>query len=344
VGRFFAAIILCASVVLIAAAPTPTPTPTPVPISTPVLTAPTTPPPLPPGVAGTVLVYPFDVQTGANPKIGAAIAEILGEEMSQAGSLVVLPIPIGIKRADFLSHAREQHADFYISGYVTPVGDAAAVVEQVVSVESGVILFSQTAQVQSVADVASQSLQARSEILAFLGRATQSMQQAPSSGTPAPQTTNGAQMQLKGINGIVDSVFRHHGPTPTPAPIVKPNRGIFVVAPTASAGITTADLKEATDELYFALQHYYTAQVAPATANVSAAANSICGTNRNNTVASGTISQVIPKHGHATATFVLSVYTCFGAKLEDVTGTGQSPKAAIDAAVASYASAHPDNS
>jgi hypothetical protein len=342
VGRFFAAIILCASVVLIAAAPTPTSTP--VPISTPVLTAPTTPPPLPPGVAGTVLVYPFDVQTGADPKIGTAIAEILGQEMSQAGSLVVLPIPLGIKRADFLSHARDQHADFYISGYVTPVGDAAAVVEQVVSVESGVILFSQTAQVQSVADVASQSLQARSEILAFLGRSTQSMQETPSSSTPAPQTTNGAQMQLKGINGIVDSVFHHRGATPTPAPVVKPNRGVFVVAPTALAGITTADLKDTTNEMYFALQHYYTAQMAPATSNVSASANSICGTNRNNTIASGTISQVIPKHGHATATFVLSVYTCFGAKLEDITGTGQSPKAAVDAAVASYATAHPDNS
>jgi hypothetical protein len=217
-------------------------------------------------------------------------------------------------------------------------------VEQVVSVESGVILFSQTAQVQSVADVASQSLQARSEILAFLGRTTQSMQQAPSSSTPAPQTTNGAQMQLKGINGIVDSVFHHRGPTPTPAPVVKPNRGVFVVAPTALAGITTADLKDTTNELYFAMQHYYTAQMAPATSNVSASANSICGTNRNNTIASGTISQVIPKHGHATATFVLSVYTCFGAKLEDITGTGQSPKAAVDAAVASYATAHPDNS
>ena len=83
--------------------------------------------------------------------------------------------------------------------------------------------------------------------------------------------------------------------------------------------------------------------MAPATANVSASADSICGTNRNNTIASGTIAQVIPKRGRATSTFVLSVYTCFGAKLGDVTGTGSSPKAAVDAAVASYASAHPDN-
>jgi hypothetical protein len=340
VGRIFAALLLCASVVLIAAAPTPTPAP----LTAPVLTPPTTPPPLPPGVAGTVLVYPFDVQTGADQKIGTAIAEILGQEMSAAGSLVVLPVPTGIKRADFLSNAREQHADFYISGYVTPVGDAAAVVEQVVSVESGVILFSQTAQVQSVADVASQSLQARSQILTFLGRGTQSMQQTQQSQTPAPQTTNGAQVQLRGINGIVDSVFHHHGATPSPTPGVKPARGIFLVPPTAAAGVTPTDLKDTGDELYFALQRHYTTQMAAATSNVSASADAICGSKRNNTVASGTISRVIPKRGRAVSTFVLSVYTCFGAQLEQVTGTGESVKQAVDAAVASYATTHPDNS
>ncbi|HEY1428910.1 MAG TPA: hypothetical protein VGF18_05015 [Candidatus Tumulicola sp.] len=289
-------------------------------------------------------MYPFDVQTGADAKIGTAIAEILAQEMSSAGSLVVLPVPTGVKRADFLNNAREQHADFYISGYVTPVGDSAAVVEQVVSVESGVILFSQTAQVQSVSDVASQSLQARSQILAFLGRGTQTMQQSHSNSTPQPQTTNGAQVPLKGISGIVDSVFHHHGPTPTPPPVVRPSRGMLVVAPTAQAGVTTADLKDTSDELFFALQRHYTAQMAPATANVAASADTICGANRNNTIASGTISRVIPKRGKPTSTFVLSVYTCFGAKLGDVTGTGETVKQAVDSAVSSYAAAHPDNS
>jgi hypothetical protein len=341
VGRFFGALFLvCASLITIAAAPSPTPAP----ITTPLLTVPTPPPPLPPGVAGSVLVYPFDVQTGADQKIGTAIAEIIAQEMSAAGSLIVLPVPTGIKRENFLENAREQHADFYISGYVTPVGDAAAVVEQVVSVDSGVIRFSQTAQVQSVSDVASQSLQARSEILALLGRGTPSMQQAPSNSTPAPKSSNGAQVQLKGINAIVDSVFHHRGATPTPSPVVRPARGIFVVAPVAQAGVTPSDLKDATDEFYFALQRHYTAKVAPATADVAASANSICGTNRNNTIASGTIARVIPKRGKPTSTFVLSVYTCFGAKLDAATGTGETVKQAVDSAVSSYAEAHPDNS
>jgi hypothetical protein len=101
------------------------------------------------------MVYPFDVQTGADPRLGQAIAQILAQEMVAAGEISVPPVPQGVKRANFLENARAARADFYISGYVTPVGESAAVVEQVVSVESGVILFSQTAQVTSVADVAS---------------------------------------------------------------------------------------------------------------------------------------------------------------------------------------------
>jgi len=105
---------------------------------------PPTPAPGPPSVGQTpvVMVYPFDVQTGADPRIGVAIAQILGQEMTAAGGISVPQIPQGIKRVDFLTYARVNHADFYISGYVTPVGDSAAVVEQVVSVDSGVILFS----------------------------------------------------------------------------------------------------------------------------------------------------------------------------------------------------------
>ena len=115
--------------------------------------------------------------------------------MTAAGGITVPPIPKDVKRADFLDYAQNAHADFYISGYVTPVGDSAAVVEQVVSCESGVIVFSQTAQVTSVADVASQSLLARSQILGLLGRGTQNVN-TQTANTPAPTSTNGAKVPI----------------------------------------------------------------------------------------------------------------------------------------------------
>jgi hypothetical protein len=326
--------LLSSSIVLAAATPPPPPPPTPGPPVS--------------GQNPSVIVYPFDVQTGADPKIGIAIAQILAQEMVAAGGIAVPPVPQGVKRADFLQYAHNANADFYISGYVTPVGDSAAVVEQVVSVESGVILFSQTAQVSSVADVASQSLLARSQILAFVGRGTQTVQ-TQTANTPAPTSTNGAQVPLRGIASIVDSVFKHGhgGATATPGPAIKPLRGVIVTSVGASGYTTAADLTNATHELYFALNRAFSAQMSSASvapADVGRYADQICGANRDNTIASGTLQVAPAHHGKQDVTFNLAVYTCFGAVLEHEIGKGSSVKSAVDAAAAAYAAAHPDNS
>ena len=99
-------------------------------------------------------------------KIGLAMAQITAQEMSAAGGITIAGVPTGIIRANFLdSDARTQKVDYYISGYVTPVGEIAAVVIQLVAVDSGIIIYSQTAQVATVADVASQALVERDAIL-----------------------------------------------------------------------------------------------------------------------------------------------------------------------------------
>jgi len=336
-ARFLGLALVCASLAFATAATPPAATPPP-PTPPPVATAP------PAAETPVVLIYPFDVQTGADPRIGTAIATILGQEMTAAGGIEVPPIPQGVKRADFLQNARVAHADFYISGYVTPVGDSAAVVEQVVSVDSGVILFSQTAQVSSVADVASQSLLARSQILAFLGRGTENVG-TQTSNTPAPTSTNGAQVPLSGIGSIVNSVFKHKGPAhkPTPGPVVKPSRGV-IVAPVSPTGYVAAgDLTNAGRELYFALNAHFNTTMTALTSNVAQSTDAICGSNRDNTIATGTLQETPARHGKEMI-FTLDVYTCFGAVLATTTGKGSSIKTAVDSAVNAYAAAHPDNS
>jgi TolB-like protein len=310
------------------------------------------PPPLPspaPAPAGieqmpSVVIYPFDVQQGSDPRIGIAIAQILAQEMNAAGGITVLPVQQGIKRADFLTNAHTQKADFYISGYVTPVGDSAAVVEQVVSVESGVILFSQTAQVASVADVASQSLLAREQILAVVGRGTENVQTRPNN-TPAPTSTNGAQVPIQGLGSIVSSVFGKHrsSHTPTPGPVVKPSRGVIVAPVSASGAIGTTDLTSAGRELYFAMNGHFKTQMTSVTSNAQQSADTICGPNRDNTVATGTLAES-SVHRRTEYQFDLFVYTCFGATLGHHTGKASSIKNAVDTAVSAYATAHPDNS
>jgi hypothetical protein len=341
--RVLGLLLLCSSIAFVAASAPPQPSPQPSPV----------PPPLPSpapasdsiGALPTVLIYPFDVQTGADPKLGFAIAQILAQEMAAAGGITVRAIPQGVKRADFLETARAASADFYISGYVTPVGDSAAVVEQVVSVESGVILFSQTAQVSSVADVASQSLLARSQILAFVGHDTESVQ-TQAANTPAPTSTNGAQVPISGIGSIVDSVFKHKGPgrTPAPAPATKPARGVIIAPVVISGFVVAAEVTNAARELYLALNRYFTIRMSAVTSPPAQSADAICGSDRNNTIAAGTLQETPASHNRVAVTFVLSIYTCFGAELDHQVGKGNSLKAAVDAAVAAYVKAHPDNS
>ena len=300
-----------------------------------------TPAPLPPSVdrQPVILVYPFDVQTGADTKLGGAVAQIFGQEMQAAGGVSVLAVPQGITRANFLSNARSEGAEFYISGYVTQVGDIASVVEQVVSVDSGVILFSQTAQVNTVADVASVSLLARTEILTFLGRTTQTVQ-TQGGNAPAPTSTNGATVPISGIGNIVDSVFHHHASshaTPLPAS-AKPPRGVIVAPVTAGGAVVAADLPNATHELYYATNRFFNVQLTSVTTDPAKTADAICGANRNNTIAAGALTE-----SGRQITFVLNVYTCFGAQLASETEKAGSVKAAVDNAVAAYVKEHPDN-
>ena len=323
--------LLCASLLFATAAAPPSPAPSP--------------PPAGIEQMPVVVIYPFDVQAGVDPRLGIAIAVILAKVMTAAGGISVLPVPQNVKRADFLTNARAGRADFYISGYVTPVGDRGSVVEQVVSVDSGTILFSQTAQVGTEVDVASQSLLAREQILAFVGRGTQNVETQPAN-TPAPTSTNGAQMPIQGLGSIVSSVFKHKGSahTPAPAAAVKPSRGVIVAPLTASGYVAPTDLTSASHELYFALNARFNAQMTGVTTtNVGQSTDAICGSNRNNTIATGALQET-REHGKPQISFDLVVYTCFGSVLGRAAGKGTTIKTAIDAAVSGYASEHPDNS
>jgi hypothetical protein len=345
--RLFGVLLLCSSVAFLAAAPPstlPATTPTPLPLLLPAATA------APNNNASpVVIIYPFEVQGGMDQKIGLAMAQITAQEMSAAGGITIAGVPTGIIRASFLDNARTQKADYYISGYVTPVGDIAAVVIQLVAVDSGIIIYSQTAQVATVADVASQALVERDAILVSAHPGSR-QSVAEGKGTPAPTATNGASMNVAGLGGIVDSVFgKHPKASPKPGagatPIPKPARGVIVSAVTGSPDLA-AQFTNATSFLYTSLNKYYTAQMTGVTGDVSKSADAICGTNRNNTIATGTLAPAVPanKHAKPQVVFTLSIYTCFGAKLDQQIGTADNANKAIATAVMLYQTAHPDNS
>lgn len=342
-------VLLCSSLALLAVTPTPTPTPqpkTPVKSASPAASAtPFT------SKAPAVVVYPFDQSGELQAHTGEAIAQIFSQAMVTSGDVTVLPVGTGVKRADFLTNARKVNADYYISGYITPVGQGAAVVQQLVSVDSGVIVYSNTAQIYSVPDVASQALTSRQIILQLSGRGADVSSQNTANATPTPGAKNGAEVSLGGLGGIVQSIFRRGSknttePAVASTPHAKPSRGVLVAR--VAGSVAPGDLTSATAALERSLAARFNTKMSTADSTaIQRQADTVCGASRNNTIAAGTLAS--ERGGgrysaHNVNVFTLTVYTCFGAPIYTTTTRDADLDKAVDAAVAAYDKVHPENS
>ena len=365
--RLFGVLLLCSSLAFIAAAPSPSPSPAPAPSVKPT-TAPTAAPAVRPASKGSkatplpspsatpfvsaapsVVVYPFETPTDVNSKVGFGIAQIFSQVFVNSGNLTVLAIGQGVKRSDYQTNARAKHADYYIAGYVQPIGNEAAVVAQLVNVNSGTSAYSQTAQISSVQDVASQALTFDGIIQQMEHREQVNITDSGSP-TPAPEATNGANVKINGLTNAVSSLFKggksKGGPSAQPTPkVVKPTRGVIVARINGNA--SGGDLTSATNYLVNSFNRAYNAKASPISpANVAKSTDALCGTQRDNTVSSGTLN--VRREGgglgaHNVYDFTLNVYTCFGAQLFTTNTSDRNIAKAIDDAVEAYAKDHPDN-
>lgn len=337
--RLLAAFALCSSLVLIGATPLIGTTPTPMPVAT-ATAAPTAPP-----VEPSVVVYPFDVGSGLPKNAGTQIQQILMQQLLHAGGIEVITPSAGVQRANFLSSARGAHADYYISGFLTQVGDSAAMTTQIVATQSGIMLRSNTVQIETAQDAAAQAMVARDVMFVYSGIGQDQMAAAPeATSTSAPSSTdNGASVKIGG--GVFD--FLHHGKKASDAGakvVTKPSR-IAIVA-RLIGNLDGSALTAATQHLHAQLSRSFNTRLGDLeSGTVAAKANAVCGSDRDATIIGGSIERTPGHLFHKESdVFKMRVYTCFGAVLYDEQGEGSSVNAAIDAAVASYASAHPDNS
>lgn len=319
---------------LIAASPKPLPTPLPSP--SPIPPAPNTP---------VVLIYPFEAPPDLDQKYGMAIAQIYAQVMAQTGGVTVLQIPTAIKREDYGKFAHVQHADYYVSGYIQPIGAGAAIVTQVVDVVSDISVYSATTNISDVQDIGSQALTARTVILQAAGLDRPELNAGPAD-TPTPSSTAGASVP---ITDVLSGLFKGKpkvakagaAQTPTPA---KPSRGVLIVRPAGNAGAKA--LGEGGDDLYRALDtHFRTTMTTAAATDLAKSADSICGAHRDNTVVSGVlnVAHVGGFRPHDSYTFTLNVYACFGALLYTNTQTNDNYARAIHDAVEAYYTDHPEN-
>jgi hypothetical protein len=226
---------------------------------------------------------------------------------------------------------------------MTPLGNGVSLVEQVVSTRSGTIVYGQTAEIESFQDATAQATMIHDGIVSREKSISDAYQSAQAQATSTPMPSNQANIG-EGIKGLA-GLFKHRAKeTPAPAS-AKPSKGILVVR--VGGALPSSDLTKATNELYSALgSHYNTRLTGAAPQNLAKEADGICGSDRNNTIATGTASAKMVRKGFGSRpqyTFLLDVYTCFGAKLASSSGTGDSIASAIRSAVADYVTNHPTN-
>lgn len=291
-----------------------------------------------------MVVFPFGASSDIAPGNGAKAADLFVQVMNSAGGIDTIGAPTTVARPDYLTYAKSVNADYYVSGYMTPLGNGVSLVEQVVSTRSGTMLTGQTAQIQSFEDASSQAISIHDAIIAQIRGLQQ--EYAAAQATAAPTAMPSGQANIgKGLADIA-GLF-HHGKSksaPTVA-ITKPAKGVLVAH--VNGSVPAGNLSSATSELYSALNTYYNARMTNSPGlNLTKTADSLCGSNRNNTIATGMLSAKSERHGFGTRTnwtFTLDVYTCWGAKLATQSATAGSLKDAVTDAVTSYAKAYPEN-
>jgi TolB-like protein len=166
-----------------------------------------------------VIVYPFTATTSTiNREATSQLATIIATQMAATGRVTVIPPPPGTERKDYLSVARAQNAEYYIAGFMSPLGDGVSVVEQVVSTTSGIVVSSNSSQLQTYADAAGQGEQLALIVSRHANRALASIGTAPPAASPTAAPTAEAQANL----GRLFTHRRKPGASPTPAASAKP--------------------------------------------------------------------------------------------------------------------------
>ena len=188
-----------------------------------------------------VIVYPF-VATGSSVdrEASSRLATLIATQMANTGKVTVIPPPPGTERKDYLDVARAQRADYYVSGFISPLGAGVSLVEQVVSATSGIVIFSQSTQINTYAEAAGQGDDLAQFIAAHANRSLAGIGTPPPQPSPTPVASGGPQANLNNLfNRRKKSA---PAPKPTPAPAASaPAAALRNVTPApSSAGATAA--------------------------------------------------------------------------------------------------------
>jgi TolB-like protein len=325
-----------------------------------------TPPPF--STKPTVVVFPFTANgSQIDREASSRLATIIATRMADTGTVTVIPPPPGTERKDFLAVARGSNADYYIAGFISSLGNGVSVVEQVVSAATGIVVFSNTAQLSTYAEAAGQGDDLALFIARHANRAYSSIGTPPPAASPTPQPAKEAQTNLGKLfgrkkktaaapaNPSAAPTAAATAPaaalinvTPTPKPIAAQTAATAPPSPAAASTVSASGramvpVGGAADA---ALRDIATSRVAERTHAEQVASSAIaCVDHPRDAVLSGTLSTRGAANGNVGATFDLTAADCAGKVIwhgsysNDAAGPQASQVAverAVDAAVGAY--------
>jgi TolB-like protein len=95
--------------------------------------------------APSVVVFPLVASQPSGAAAATKISNVVSDQITQLGGVNVKPVSTStVGQSGYLSAARAAGADYYVSGYVTKVGDQYSVLEQLVRTKNGFIRWSET--------------------------------------------------------------------------------------------------------------------------------------------------------------------------------------------------------
>jgi hypothetical protein len=272
-------------------------------------------------IVPTVIVYPLEASSSSlNREDSARIASTLATQIALGGAVKVVPPRAGVERANYLADARSVGANYYVTGFVTPLGNGASVVEQVVSTISGTLVFSVTNYITSLDDIANQGDQLRAGILERGNRALQAFQAPPPPDqTPAPEPSNGTQTSINKIFGHKKGAATVAEMPPKDATI-----GILTIGGSADSDSRTAAAKAIAAAFEHSGRH-------AVVVNADAPSDSVCASNKTTSL----VAAWLETPANANAALRMIAYDCSGKIAYD--HTFKEPLAGVsDAAVNAY--------
>jgi hypothetical protein len=142
--------------------------------------------------------------------------------MANTGLVTVTPPPPGTDRKDYLTVARANRSEYYVAGFISPLGNGVSIVEQVVSAATGIVVYSQSTQLTTYTDAAGQGDDLAAFVSRHANRGFAAIGTPPPAVSPTPAASNGPEANLGKLFSRKKKTAATPKPTATPTarPIV----------------------------------------------------------------------------------------------------------------------------